>query len=65
MRDPHRFEDLKVEMIRGREEVGSQTFGQHLDDLVERKEVAAETARAALTADPEVESRRVSGGVKA
>jgi twitching motility protein PilT len=62
LRDPHRFEDLKVEMIRGREEVGSQTFGQHLDDLVESQSVAAETARAALTADPEVESRRTSGG---
>src|SRR5574338_547938 len=62
LRDPHRFEDLKIEMIRGREEVGSQTFGQHLDDLVEQGAVAAETARAALTADPEVEARRVSGG---
>ena len=64
LRDPHRFEDLKVEMIRGREEVGSQTFGQHLDDLVSDGVVAAETARAALTADPEVEARRVSGGTK-
>ncbi len=49
-------------MIRGREDVDSQTFGQHLDDLVEQGAVAAETARAALTADPEVEARRVSGG---
>ncbi len=61
LRDPTRTEDLKVEMIRGRDEVGSQTFGQHLDDLVAKGLVTAETARAALTADPEVQAR-VSGG---
>jgi twitching motility protein PilT len=62
LRDPVRFEDLKIEMIRGRDDSGSQTFGQHLDDLVDQGVVAAETARAALTTDPEVEARRVSGG---
>jgi len=64
LRDPQRLEDLKVEMIRGRDEVGSQTFGQHLDDLVARGTVAAETARAALTSDPEVQAR-LSGGARA
>ena len=54
LRDPIRTEDLKVEMIRGKDEFGSQTFGQHLDELVARGAVAAETARAALSADPEV-----------
>ncbi|HSC59120.1 MAG TPA: ATPase, T2SS/T4P/T4SS family, partial [Gemmatimonadales bacterium] len=49
LRDPVRIDDLKVEMIRGRDEHGMQTFGQHLDDLVERELVAIETARAALT----------------
>jgi twitching motility protein PilT len=49
LRDPVRIEDLKVEMIRGREEYGMQTFGQHLDELVEQELVAVETARAALT----------------
>jgi twitching motility protein PilT len=63
LRDPLQLEDLKVEMIRGRDEVGSQTFGQHLDDLVARGVVAAETARAALTSDPEVQAR-VSGGAR-
>lgn len=61
LRDPHRYEDLKVEMIRGKDEIGSQTFGQHLDELVAQGVVAAETARAALTSDPEVQAR-VSGG---
>jgi twitching motility protein PilT len=64
LRDPTRAEDLKVEMIRGKDEFGSQTFGQHLDELVARGAVAAETARAALTADPEVQARVSSGGVK-
>ena len=63
LRDPSRTDDLKVEMIRGRDEFGSQTFGQHLDELVAKGVVAVETARAALTADPEVESR-ASGGRK-
>lgn len=49
LRDPLRLDDLKVEMIRGREEYGMQTFGQHLDELVEKEQVAIETARAALT----------------
>ncbi|HEU4569890.1 MAG TPA: PilT/PilU family type 4a pilus ATPase [Gemmatimonadales bacterium] len=61
LRDPVRFDDLKIEMIRGRDDVGTQTFGQHLDDLVAAGAVAAETARAALTTDPDVEAR-VSGG---
>jgi twitching motility protein PilT len=63
LRDPLQLEDLKVEMIRGRDEVGSQTFGQHLDELVAQGVVAAETARAALTSDPEVQAR-VSGGAR-
>ncbi|MGH7590680.1 MAG: type IV pilus twitching motility protein PilT [Gemmatimonadales bacterium] len=49
LRDPIRIDDLTVEMIRGREEHGMQTFGQHLDDLVEQELVAIETARAALS----------------
>ncbi|MFI5234725.1 MAG: type IV pilus twitching motility protein PilT [Gemmatimonadales bacterium] len=52
LRDPIRLDDIKSEMIRGREEYGMQTFSQHLDELVEKELVTIETARAAL-AEPE------------
>jgi twitching motility protein PilT len=46
LRDTGRFSEIPDELARGRERHGTQTFAQHLTDLVEAGVVTAEVARA-------------------
>jgi len=47
IRDPHRMEEISDLIEEGREHYGSQTFDQHLMELVQTKQVDFELAKAA------------------
>jgi twitching motility protein PilT len=49
LKDPARTADLRRHMSEGRKQLGSQTFDQHLAELVENGLITAETAKAALS----------------
>ena len=48
LKDPDRMSQVKRHMADGRKDLGSQTFDQHLEDLIEAGHITAETQRAAL-----------------
>jgi twitching motility protein PilT len=48
LQDPDKLEDLKDKIAKGREAHGMQTFDQHLEELLEKDEISAETAKAAV-----------------
>jgi twitching motility protein PilT len=64
LKDPSRIGHLKKLMAGSRKELGTQTFEQHLDELLESDQISVETRRAALAAAPPatVASGVVSGG---
>jgi len=49
LKDPARSSDLRRHMSDGRKQLGSQTFEQHLADLVDAGLITSETSRAALS----------------
>jgi Tfp pilus assembly pilus retraction ATPase PilT len=49
LKDPSKAADLRRHMSDGRKQLGSQTFDQHLGELVEAGLITQETARAALS----------------
>jgi twitching motility protein PilT len=49
LKDPAKAADLRRHMSDGRQQLGSQTFDQHLAELVEAGLITQETARAALS----------------
>ena len=63
LRDRARMGELKERMEEDREELGTQSFDQHLLDLVEDGAVTLETAKAA-TPDPEAFEARLQGSRK-
>jgi twitching motility protein PilT len=48
LKDAERMSQLKEIMAEGRGDLGSQTFDQHLEELIEAGQITAETKRAAL-----------------
>jgi twitching motility protein PilT len=48
LKNPERISQVKQIMAEGRKDVGSQTFDQHLDELIEAGQITPETRRAAL-----------------
>jgi twitching motility protein PilT len=48
LKDPERIAQVKQIMAEGRKDLGSQTFDQHLDELIEAGQITAETRRTAL-----------------
>jgi twitching motility protein PilT len=48
LKDPERLSQIKRLMEDGRKDLGSQSFEQHLDELIESGEITPETQRAAL-----------------
>jgi twitching motility protein PilT len=48
LKDPSRVGQIKRHMSDGRKDLGSQTFEQHLEELVETDQISEETRRAAL-----------------
>jgi twitching motility protein PilT len=48
LKDPARIAEVKRHMADGRGKLGSQTYEQHVEELVEAKMISSETARAAL-----------------
>jgi twitching motility protein PilT len=50
LKDADRTSQVKRIMADGRKDLGSQTYEQHLEDLVEAGQITADTKRAALTA---------------
>ena len=51
------FEDIREQMEEGREQYGSQTFDQHLEQLVREERVSYETALGASSSPPDFELR--------
>jgi twitching motility protein PilT len=49
LKDPSRLGELRRHMADGRNQLGTQTFEQHLADLTEAGTITAETAKAALS----------------
>jgi twitching motility protein PilT len=49
LKDPSRIRDLRRHMADGRKQLGTQTFEQHVDDLVAAGAITAETGRVALS----------------
>jgi len=62
LKDPSRVFQLKELMAESRKELGTQTFEQHLEELLEAEQITEETKRAALAtvAPPLVSARRRS-----
>jgi twitching motility protein PilT len=63
LKEPSRAGQLKRLMADSRKELGSQTFEQHLEELVESEQITEETSRAALASvapPPGVTSKRGS-----
>jgi Tfp pilus assembly pilus retraction ATPase PilT len=52
LKDSARTAQLKSLMAESRKELGTQTFDQHLDELVEAEQITAETRQAALAICP-------------
>ncbi|HZN98059.1 MAG TPA: PilT/PilU family type 4a pilus ATPase [Gemmatimonadales bacterium] len=48
LKDPERISQVKQIMAEGRKDLGSQTFDQHLDELIEAGQITPETRRVAL-----------------
>src|SRR3954468_16702955 len=48
LKDPERLSQVKRHMADGRKELGSQSFDQHLDELIEAGLITAEVQKAAL-----------------
>jgi twitching motility protein PilT len=48
LKDPERMAQVKRHMADGRKDLGSQTFDQHLEDLIDAGLITTETQRAAL-----------------
>jgi twitching motility protein PilT len=48
LKDSERMPQVKQIMAEGRKDLGTQTFDQHLDDLIEAGQITAETRRTAL-----------------
>jgi len=66
LKDPSRVSQIKRLMADGRKNLGTQTFEQHLDDLLDAEQITEETRRAALatvppTAAPTRRSSRQAG----
>jgi twitching motility protein PilT len=61
LKDPNRVTQLKRLMTESRKELGTQTFEQHLDELLEAELITPETRRAAMaTVAPQLVSKRGS-----
>jgi twitching motility protein PilT len=62
LKDPSRVSQVKEQMAESRKELGTQTFEQHLEELLEAEQITEETKRAALAtvAPPLVATRRRS-----
>jgi len=62
LKDPSRVSQVKELMAESRKELGTQTFEQHLAELLEAEQITEETRRAALAtvAPPLVSARRRS-----
>jgi twitching motility protein PilT len=60
LKDPSRVAQVKELMTESRKELGTQTFEQHLEELLEAEQITEETKRAALAtvAPPLVATRR-------
>jgi twitching motility protein PilT len=60
LKDPSRVSQVKELMAESRKELGTQTFEQHLEELLEAEQITEETKRAALAtvAPPLVSTRR-------
>ena len=60
LKDPSRVSQVKEVMAESRKELGTQTFEQHLEELLEAEQITEETKRAALAtvAPPLVSARR-------
>ena len=60
LKDPKRTAQLTRLMAEGHKELGSQTYDQHLDELIESGQITEDTKRAALAtaAQPLVSSKR-------
>jgi twitching motility protein PilT len=60
LKDPSRVSQVKELMAESRKELGTQTFEQHLEELLEAEQITEETKRAALAtvAPPLVDARR-------
>jgi twitching motility protein PilT len=60
LKDPSRVSQVKELMAESRKELGTQTFEQHLEELLEAEQITEETKRAALAtvAPPLVGARR-------
>ncbi|MEO7136331.1 MAG: PilT/PilU family type 4a pilus ATPase [Gemmatimonadales bacterium] len=60
LKDPKRTTQVKRLMAEGHKELGSQTYDQHLDELIEAGQITEDTKRAALAtaAQPLVSSKR-------
>ncbi|MEP7228549.1 MAG: PilT/PilU family type 4a pilus ATPase [Gemmatimonadales bacterium] len=60
LKDPKRTSQVKRLMEDGHKELGTQTYDQHLDELIEADQITEETKRAALAtaAQPLVSSKR-------
>jgi twitching motility protein PilT len=50
LKDPEKVVQVKRIMADGRKDLGTQTYDQHLEELVEAGQITAETKRAALAA---------------
>jgi twitching motility protein PilT len=48
LKDPERVSQIKRLMVEGRKDLGTQTFDQHLEELIESGQITANTQRAAL-----------------
>jgi twitching motility protein PilT len=62
LKDPSRVSQVKELMAESRKELGTQTFEQHLEELLEAEQITEETKRAALAtvASPLMSARRRS-----
>jgi twitching motility protein PilT len=62
LKDPSRVSQIKRQMADSRKDLGTQTFEQHLDELLDAEQITDETRRAALATvtPPAVTTRRSS-----
>jgi twitching motility protein PilT len=49
LKDPERVAQIHAIMAHGRKDLGSQTYDQHLEDLIQADQISADTQRAALS----------------
>ena len=60
LKDPERMSQVNQIMADSRKELGSQTYDQHLEELIEADQITAETRRAALLTTPGSKSTAIS-----